>query len=1615
MAAEAAAAAASEDFSSLPLDALLTHKNWKARREGFERVRDHPDQLKSYLLDKTRKLVREGNTAAQEALFEALAALVDVCDDDELNILAGEPLKLVVEKGVTGRPRAVQASCKFIFDLVGAAKQTEVFDVLLPAFSHKTPKNRLAAAQLCAQIVAEYGVAGLPTKSILKAMQPLFNDANAQVRKEAALLCCQCYKFIGAGIKGFLTDLREVQLQELEVLFEEVVLGEAPRRNIRGVLPSTPVKPALPVTQLVSHNGTSNDISDEAYELYDETPVLSRLPRNFYRVALDKTAKWQDRVAMVQDNLLPLIAAAKIRLKDDYHELAGMVRELLLDPQAPLMLLGFKCIQELARVLRSTFAPHARSFLNPLFDKMKDKKTSVVEHITTTLETLMRYRCITLEQCQDEIELTAQSRVPNQRLALIHWLIRLTDILDRGSFNRLGRAQGMLGRLMNDEKVEIREASCVLISKLITLLGEVNFQPLLASLDDKQRGKLATVINSAANLQCTPTISPAKKTQRLERRESAASVVVRSLSIGEMNTASLAGKSSRGQRHSSVMPRPSSPEVRKQHPVDDSVALESTLPSKEEALKRMLGLMNGNMAVLPLLRSKEWGSRQKGVMTVRAMIDGWTEDECTKYLDTVLVYLRVDPGWSESIFQVFHSMLGVIQELVTRATAVSAAASYAIIAGCTCRLTEPKNKAAVRELMTHIARRQGISFVIRHLIEEVTSVKTPRLMQECNEYMIQLLQTFSASQVDAKGVVDYVRLHCFGQQFPAVRSSGVMLLVALRMHTGAVVDNYISTLSPGLRGAYEEAIAQSNGAKVSRRGAGAGEIQRAPSPVSPSRMQKVESRNSARGGAGQHGTAPTAAGSHVENRAVGSLRGDQQTEVPAENSKGSMRADVSQQLIVLVKQITTASDWRTRLDGVKRVEEVMHANNKSIAPNMVTELLRALRTRFDEVNKNFVIDVLRTISLVVESAGPEACRPGFKSILQGVLGMLGDQKMNLRDEATNVAYVALDCLGLDAVLQCMLKPLTSESHACNQTALEIIERGFQREPDAVISRQGVISLVPAVVRLCMSRILEVRLAAERVIGKFIPLVGDDAVLRAVQSLRPAEQQSVMAPIERQVQLFLRGTNEEEGRRTSTFATLFSAQGPASCTPRSPRSPRAASRNMSVSHRSTDLSLPSQGGQLSLPASQRNSLGKEAAPSGVPLQASSSAPATQIAPPQIHNEELLSIQEIMVGLRSASASTAANTCAEFLKRIQNDEVCGTPEMIQVMVERLYENIKLFDAALALGLIRCLKVIFERPRFTQWCHSSLLFRMLGMIFDCLLSEAFSLHEEVIKALNNMTLTLLEGCPGNEVFSALMSRMARYSEIYTASGKKTDLKYIQVTVKCLMRLDIDGVSPDNVVLCCHEYLLQHPPSAFRNLDDLSIRTVKTILQDLSRRCGPPLLAVASRLVGTQNLVTHFVRACLENQERLARASSEGEQHTAGGANRQAQSHEPQQQRVVPPSQPGRLRRGQNVHVDPTTAMPQPETPPGAQGAPLPAGEEKSMSSIFARIRNHLTSNQGIEELYAFLKQRPKNPEFDQQFHRCSEAFRSYIKRKLERQMLEDTKKTPGFLLPEVLRSTP
>ncbi|SYZ67987.1 CLASP_N_terminal [Leishmania braziliensis MHOM/BR/75/M2904] len=1919
----------SEDFNSCSVSEVLSHSNWKARKNGYTRIQEDPIKYKKLLLDSLKRITNEGNTTVQEAALEALVIVFSECNDTERSQLAEGTLPMIVEKGITGRPKALQLSQQLIFALVEEGSGAAVFTALLPALAHKTPKNRLAAAQTVTSLVSEYGVQPFPLKEILKAMQPLFNDANPQVRKEAIALCCQCYRYIGANIKGFLTDLREVQLQELQKQFESLKVGEKPPKMIKGG--ENCLAAVKPIGSFTSDD-PATVVDDTGFQLLEESPVIPRLPKKFFRVALDKETTWQDRVKYVNEHLVPLLAAPRFRAKDNYHELAGMMKEYLIDPQAPLMLLGFKMVQECARGLRSDFGPHARLFVVPLLDKMKDKKVSVQLHVMKTLEGLICFNCITMDQCNEDFDQALQSKNPTQRTVLLNYLIRMVDILgDHHRYVKLGRSTAMLMRVVNDEKASIRDVAYVLLDRLVRAFGEAQYRSVLARLDDNQRRSMAVAVarngptvgqNCAAVRQAsdlstsqsggttgtTPFNSPAKKVPRVEDLSAATSalasaprvrttstsdstVVARRLSVLDRGDgaetdigsrkvvvpepprnvplpnkavtshASGAERLSVGISHVAAARGSGADQSSSKTAAEDSVAMESLLPPKMESLTMILGMLKGGNVVLDMVRSREWARRQEGMNRLFVMVQQWTPAQTTRAMEYLVVYIRAHPSFREPTFQVFTIITQVFQVALAKVVTLTLAAGYAIVSGFTSRLAEPKSKPLVREVCGLIAGKLGQRFVVRHMLDTATMIKTPKLLQEVCEYVREAVQQQPDSEeaerdaVEVKGALHFVKTVCADFNNTGVRQEVALLLVALRRSPQAsatAVERCVASLQQPLPAMYERELSRSEGvtriagslvaprvsvvlpASVPAGGAAV------PTPQSPTeirvrpvsqssgpgpRVSVLAPLSPSRPSAHRRSLSDTEASpdfnrrtsSHGDAVAVTRLTGERTSSLrPLSRNSCSVTAAPTG-LRPILHEITFGEEWRDRLNGVRHAEAFVAQAPRPLPGHCATALLKALQGRFEEANKNIVVDVLRFIPVVVDAAGLEECRAALRQLTPGVLAMLGDQKSALREEARNVALFAMKVVGLESLLPLLQRPLSSDSNVCRQNALEMMVCGFERLPaDATLPRAGMQLLTPAVIASMMDRLLDVRVVAEQVLGWILGVVGEDAVIHSVQQLKPAEQQVVMPGVTRQIEHRRRQAQERQPEEqqeqlpptakadpsfsTATTGTHDNEEShhvtprPATQrtnslgTSRTANSGATTPRRLSAAHTPCDMRLGNttmrkNGNYAGTPASELAtrtrpnhqepaSAAVEQSPlpskpsttaredeAAMPALASTGGPAarasanrsrlftvsnaartpatcTDTFPLTEGDEELYTIREILVGLRSATSDVALAMCKDFRRHLCAGVDCGTPEVVQVMVERLYENTQHFDSGLAQALIECLTSMFMIPRCAMRCHSQLLFRVLGSFFDCLLSEKFSLHEPVIKALNATTLKLLEGCPTNDVFSALLSRLTAYSTTYLSTGHRADLKFIQVTVKCVMRVHFTKVSADTIILCCHEYLLQHPPSAFRNLDDLPIRTVKTILQTTTKRDGASLLTTAENLVGPQNLVTHFIRACLQLRDKAAKERSQNEQQAiedSRNEQRASQSPAPLPERektcslpsqltttaattsaaatVVPtraaasgpapttamalvtPRQgiatPTRRRRLVSHHVDPNTtpasslngtvvaapggfsagssspstvacrvrtprkvhselqtitaasqsapasttasssAVATPLTVPlrgGLNGSASSSRENtspaalgdvtKSLMEIFAHIRNHVTSSSGIDELYSFLKEVPPSiyeEAFCVNFNRCSEAFRLYIKRKLERKVDEDSTRPANFQLPPVIQN--
>ena len=121
---------------------------------------------------------------------------------------------------------------------------------------------------------------------LLKAIVPLMDHRDKDVREGGKRLIIEAYRWIGDMMKSQLTGLKPVQLTELDTEFG----------NLEGVGKAKPerwLKSAGPPKEVVREareDGEEDDEEEEdsqeseldPYEMLDPVEILSKLPKNFY-------------------------------------------------------------------------------------------------------------------------------------------------------------------------------------------------------------------------------------------------------------------------------------------------------------------------------------------------------------------------------------------------------------------------------------------------------------------------------------------------------------------------------------------------------------------------------------------------------------------------------------------------------------------------------------------------------------------------------------------------------------------------------------------------------------------------------------------------------------------------------------------------------------------------------------------------------------------------------------------------------------------------------------------------------------------------------------------------------------------------------------------------------------------------------------------------------------------------------------------------------------------------------------------------------------------------------------------------------------------------------------
>lgn len=379
--------AEAEDFSQLPLTEQFVHKNWKARKGGYEtaakdfKVAQPSDPtLREFILDSGlwKGAVADSNVAAQQEALNAYNAFLDAAGAEGAKKTRASTVQPIVEKGLTGRPVAKQAALEALLLLIELDKPDPIIEELLPLLSHKLPKIITATLGALKEIYHAYGCKTVEPKPVLKLLPKVYGHADKNVRAEAQALTVELYRWLREAMKPlFWGELKPVQQTDLEKLFEPIKDEPMPKQERLLRSQQAAREEAEASQEAAEEEEMEEEAAIDLEPEFDPIDVLSKVPADFNdRLA---SAKWKDRKEALEETFavvnVPLIQ------EGSFDDIVRGCAKSMKDANIMVVTVAANVVEALAKGLRKSFARYRSSILPAMLERFKEKKPTVTDAI----------------------------------------------------------------------------------------------------------------------------------------------------------------------------------------------------------------------------------------------------------------------------------------------------------------------------------------------------------------------------------------------------------------------------------------------------------------------------------------------------------------------------------------------------------------------------------------------------------------------------------------------------------------------------------------------------------------------------------------------------------------------------------------------------------------------------------------------------------------------------------------------------------------------------------------------------------------------------------------------------------------------------------------------------------------------------------------------------------------------------------------------------------------------------------------------------------------------------------------------------------------------------------
>ena len=511
--------AEAEEFAQLPLPEQFAHKNWKARKAGYEtatkefKTAQPSDPIvREFVSDAAlwKAAVGDSNVAAQQEALNAYNALLDAAGTEAAKRTRSSTVAPIVEKGLTGRPAAKQAAMESLLLLIELDKPDPVIEELLPFLSHKLPKIIVAALSALKEIYHAYGCKTVEPKPVLKLLPKAYGHADKNVRAEAQALTVELYRWLREAMKPlFWGELKPVQQTDLEKLFEPVKDEPAPKQE-RLLRSQQAAKEEAEAAGVEEEVGGAGEEEAEAIDLepeYEAVDALSKVPADFgERLA---STKWKDRKEAL-DDLFMAVNHPAIQ-EGPYDEMVRGCAKSMKDANIMVVTVAANCVEAMAKGLKKSFTRYRSTILASMLERFKEKKPTVTDAIGAACDAV--FMATGLGEVEADVQEALKNKNPQVRENSAKFLVRsLKTTREAPTLEQTKELAEIGKKLLAESAPGLRDTGAEMLGVLWKIMGDRNMLAHLEGLTDIHKNKIKeSSDNAEVKAKWKPKAAPAPK------------------------------------------------------------------------------------------------------------------------------------------------------------------------------------------------------------------------------------------------------------------------------------------------------------------------------------------------------------------------------------------------------------------------------------------------------------------------------------------------------------------------------------------------------------------------------------------------------------------------------------------------------------------------------------------------------------------------------------------------------------------------------------------------------------------------------------------------------------------------------------------------------------------------------------------------------------------------------------------------------------------------------------------------------------------------------------------------------------------------------------------------